>query len=349
MATDSILGLFTSPMQYQQDLQNQALAQGTRLAQLSPLEAGRAMGYAGAAQVGRGLAGAMGAQDPALQMQSMRQSLAQGKDFTSSEGWASYAKELQAQGDFQGAIAAAQKATELQSKIDEKQAQREAQLQIARERNNAMIEAARERGASAREVAQMRIEGQKELRQLAAGMGGGTNDLKRQLLETKIENEREKKTAAAEATIGRLENLIDSTSNVMSAIESAKGKVSGTTAGLAGRFLGWTESATDLERTLDTVKANLGFDRLQQMRNESKTGGALGQVAVKELDRLEASRASLDRAQSPEQLKKNLDNVYEAYSRWKTAAEKALAEKRSSMPTTGMGGAAGNDPLGIRK
>ena len=125
--------------------------------------------------------------------------------------------------------------------------------------------------------------------------------------------------------------------------------MSRTTAGLAGRFLGWTESATDLERTLDTVKANLGFDRLQQMRNESKTGGALGQVAVKELDRLEASRASLDRAQSPEQLKKNLDNVYEAYSRWKAAAEKALAEKRSSMPTTGMGGAAGNDPLGIRK
>jgi hypothetical protein len=113
-------------------------------------------------------------------------------------------------------------------------------------------------------------------------------------------------------------------------------------------LLGWTTSSTDLEETLNTVKANLGFDRLQQMRNESKTGGALGQVAVKELDRLEAARASLNRAQSPEQLKTNLDNVYEAYRRWRDAATKALAEKKSLQP---MGGAnsAGNDPLGIRK
>lgn len=349
MATDSILGLFTDPYQYMQQ-QNQAQdAAAQRFAQLDPMQRAQYGIYKGASQLGGGLAGVMGAQDPALQMQSMRQQLAQGKDFTTSEGWANYAKELQAQGDFQGAVAAAQKATELQSKIDEKQAARDTQLQIARERIMSNMEIARQRGADAKELAQMRIEGQKELRQLAAGMGGGLNDLRRQLLETKIEGEREKRTQASEATVNRLENLIDSTSNVMSAIESAKGKVSGTTAGLAGRFLGWTESATDLERTLDTVKANLGFDRLQQMRNESKTGGALGQVAVKELDRLEASRASLDRAQSPEQLKKNLDNVYEAYSRWKAAAEKALAEKRATMPVTPMGGGAGNDPLGIRK
>ncbi len=64
------------------------------------------------------------------------------------------------------------------------------------------------------------------------------------------------------------------------------------------------------------------------MRNESKTGGALGQVAVKELERLEAARASLNRAQSPEQLKSNLDNVYQAYSNWRTAATRALEEKK---------------------
>ena len=81
MATDSILGLFTSPQQYQQALQTEALGQGIKMAQLSPLEAGRAMGYAGAAQVGRGLVGALGGEDPMLQQLSQRQQLLRGIDF----------------------------------------------------------------------------------------------------------------------------------------------------------------------------------------------------------------------------------------------------------------------------
>ena len=347
MATDSILGLFTDPYQYMQQQGQAQDAAAQRFAQMDPMQRAQYGIYRGAGQLGGAAAGALGVQDPMLQMQSQRQRLAQGKDFTTSEGWANYAKELQQAGDYQGAVAAAQKSTELQSKIDEKQAAREQQLQIARERIQAQLDIAAQRGADAKELQQMRIEGQKELRQLAAGMGSGLTNVRQQLLEEKLASEREKRASAAEATVGRLENLIDSTSNVMTTIEKAKGQVSGTTAGMGGRLLGWTTSATDLEETLNTVKANLGFDRLQQMRNESKTGGALGQVAVKELDRLEAARASLNRAQSPEQLKANLDNVYQAYSRWRDAANKALAEKRTMQP---MGGAStGNDPLGIRK
>jgi hypothetical protein len=348
MATDSILGLFTSPQQYQQALQTEALSQGMKMAQLSPLEAGRAMGYAGAAQIGRGLVGALGGEDPQLKMVSLRNQLAQGKDFTTSEGWTNYAKELQQAGDYQGAVAAAQKSTQLQSQIDEKQAGREQQLQIARERIQAQLDIAAQRGADAKELQQMRIEGQKELRQLAAGMGSGLTNVRQQLLEEKLASEREKRTSASEATMSRLENMVDNANNVISTIKTAKDQVSGTTAGIGGRLLSLTESATDLEENLNSIKANLGFDRLQQMRNESKTGGALGQVAVKELDRLEAARASLNRTQSPEQLKKNLDNVLEAYTNWRNAANKALAEKQSMSPAGG-GGAAGNDPLGIRK
>ena len=148
----------------------------------------------------------------------------------------------------------------------------------------------------------------------------------------KLASEREKRASASEATVSRLENMVDNAENVISTIKTAKEQVSGTTAGLGGRLLSLTESATNLEENLNTIKANLGFDRLQQMRNESKTGGALGQVAVKELDRLEAARASLNRAQGPEQLKKNLDNVLEAYTNWRDAANKALAEKKAKQP-----------------
>jgi hypothetical protein len=312
------------------------------MAQLSPLEAGRAMGYAGAAQVGRGLVGALGGEDPQLKMMSLRNQLAQGKDFTSYEGWTKYTQELQQAGDLQGAAAAAQKATELRSKFEERQADRDARLEAVRVRAESEIQRARERGESQERLKEMEL----AFRAQYANLGGNMNDLKRQILEEKLTSEREKRTSASEATMGRLENMVDNANNVISTIKTAKEQVSGTTAGIGGRLLSLTESATDLEENLNSIKANLGFDRLQQMRNESKTGGALGQVAVKELDRLEAARASLNRTQSPEQLKKNLDNVLEAYTNWRNAANKALAEKQSMRPT---GGAAGNDPLGIRK
>jgi hypothetical protein len=115
MATDSILGLFTSPQQYQQELQNQALAQGAQLARLSPLEAGRAMGYAGAAQLGRGLAGVMGAEDPMLQMASRRQAIMQQVDQTDPNSLAQAAQALNQAGDVQGARALYQAAQQTQA------------------------------------------------------------------------------------------------------------------------------------------------------------------------------------------------------------------------------------------
>lgn len=55
------------------------------------------------------------------------------------------------------------------------------------------------------------------------------------------------------------------------------------------------------------------------MRDASKTGGALGQVAVKELEALQASIASLDRGQSPDTLRRNLEDIKFYYTRWSKA------------------------------
>lgn len=177
MATDSILGLFTSPQQYQQALQTEALGQGMRMAQLSPLEAGRAMGYAGAAQVGRGLVGAMGGTDPALQLQSLRTSVLQGVDPNDPSAIAKAAQSLAQAGDQQGAMQLAQVAlskrdveSQIQGRTEEKQAQREMQMQLARERIQANIDIARERGATQLQIAQMMQEGRSQLAQLAAAL-----------------------------------------------------------------------------------------------------------------------------------------------------------------------------------
>ncbi len=71
--------------------------------------------------------------------------------------------------------------------------------------------------------------------------------------------------------------------------------------------------ATDLAALLSTIQANIGFDRLDRMRQESPTGGALGQVAVKELDFLQATLGSLSQSQSSEQLIANLERLSDQY------------------------------------
>ena len=71
--------------------------------------------------------------------------------------------------------------------------------------------------------------------------------------------------------------------------------------------------ATDVAALLSTIQANIGFDRLDRMRQESPTGGALGQVAVKELDFLQATLGSLSQSQSSKQLIANLERLSDQY------------------------------------
>ena len=44
--------------------------------------------------------------------------------------------------------------------------------------------------------------------------------------------------------------------------------------------------AYDTNAQIETVISSIGFDRLQKMRDESPTGGALGQVSERELSQL---------------------------------------------------------------
>lgn len=96
--------------------------------------------------------------------------------------------------------------------------------------------------------------------------------------------------------------------------ERAKGQANNWTTGLMGQALGGLGGTPqhNLAATLATVKANLGFEELQQMRMESPTGGALGQVAVQEINFLQSVLGVLEQSQSAEQLKENLDYVIRA-------------------------------------
>ena len=61
-------------------------------------------------------------------------------------------------------------------------------------------------------------------------------------------------------------------------------------------------SARELENLLTTIKANLGFEELQAMRESSPTGGALGAVSDRETQYLQGVQATLDQATSPDTL-----------------------------------------------
>lgn len=66
-------------------------------------------------------------------------------------------------------------------------------------------------------------------------------------------------------------------------------------------------AARDMAANLDTLQAAAGFEKLQEMRNNSPTGGALGSVTERELALLQATWGSLQQSQSQEQFEKNLD------------------------------------------
>lgn len=137
---------------------------------------------------------------------------------------------------------------------------------------------------------------------------------------TKDDLERQKET---EAAANRLNAEINRASVILNATNQVVPKVDAFTAGLGGTALNkipGTE-AKDVASVIDTIKANIGFEQLQAMRNASPTGGALGQVAVKELEFLQASLGNLSTAQSPEQLKKTLAEVQRHYQRWQMAAQ----------------------------
>jgi len=142
---------------------------------------------------------------------------------------------------------------------------------------------------------------------------GGPAD--RRNTEAGIREQRSRDAAIAQAdrVIGKVDQAMDSTGLF--------------SAGPAARVLNLPGTpARDLQATLDTIKANLGFAELQAMRDASPTGGALGAIAVQELIALQATVASLEQTQSPEQLKKSLGQIRGHYMRWKDVVNRARQE-----------------------
>lgn len=183
---------------------------------------------------------------------------------------------------------------------------------------------------SANAIAQQREnrmgEYQKELidiKERLAALAEKTGEVKQIAAEQKIAKDTEKQEGIKAAAVKQADRVIGK-------VDEAVSLVGGKSAGFGALLKKIpATNAKALDSTLKTIKANLGFAELQEMRRNSPTGGALGQVAVQELEALQATVSALDQDQDPELLKKNLLQVKTHYENWKKAVEGSEGEQLS--------------------
>jgi hypothetical protein len=99
--------------------------------------------------------------------------------------------------------------------------------------------------------------------------------------------------------------------------------------------MGLNQEAVDVKRKLETLQSVVSFDRLQQMREASPTGGALGAVSERELALLQSSMGALSNDMSEEELMKTLDFIDGVMSKF-AAYPQGAQETQPSMPQNGM-------------
>jgi hypothetical protein len=181
--------------------------------------------------------------------------------------------------------------------------------------------AAREENAGFR---QQMLEQNAGMKQQALQLAQSSQALQKLSIEDRLYDRKLSREKDVEAKQKRLGIAEEKAATVMNTIDSALDKTGFFTTGLTGAISAIPGSKSyTLRKDIDTIKANIGFDELQAMRESSPTGGALGQVAVQELNSLQSTLGSLDPNQDEATLRTNLNNIYKHYSNWKDAVQKA--------------------------
>jgi hypothetical protein len=115
MATSEILGLFTTPEQYQLAQQQAQQAQAIQYANLDPMARANYGTFRAGQKLGGAIGGALGGEDPQLKMISMRQQLASQLDDTNPNSYMMVAEQARRANDPQFAMAVADAYRQLQT------------------------------------------------------------------------------------------------------------------------------------------------------------------------------------------------------------------------------------------
>lgn len=271
--------------------------------------------------------------------QTLKAELAKLPKTATSEDVLSVAKRF---GDPASVIEFAQK--DIQAKAEAK-----AKLELEREKAATKQEIERDKLEQRRREQEDRI----ELKRLMAAQTKATTDLQRQNLaaqvaerEARLDERKQKQEAQERALKIKQDFMGRQVSKMLDDVKDAKDVVNEFSTGTGSNLLSalsWTD-ANKLANRLAAIKANIGFDKLQAMREASPTGGALGQVAVQELVALQNSIASLEQNQRPSELKRNLEKIETHYRNLQRIYSGDITEESVNQA----GGAMSDDPLGLR-
>ena len=289
MATDPTMGLFTTPEQYQEQQRQALYQQAVQEAQLDPYARARVnlqTGVQGLAQVG---ANALGAQDPQLQLMSIRKQVLQGLDPNDSASMTKAAQALAQAGDQAGAMQLAQRALEVRNvesqisgRTEEKQAQRALQLQMAQEKNQTAKEIAAERNALMAQIAQMN-----------SALRGANSDVQRQLIETRIQDLQskadEKQATLQSQAQGRIA-AFDSALDTLATVASHPGKkdvVGAVTGGVRAMIPG--TDAAGFKAQLETFKAQTFIPMVSTLKGMGALSDAEGKKLTAAVGALDTS------------------------------------------------------------
>lgn len=154
-----------------------------------------------------------------------------------------------------------------------------------------------------------------------------------------LEKEAEAGASRAEGTVTTSKVVLDEIGRLRGMIKNEKlvQPITGITGEVASKIPGsMRRSAQGL---VDTIRANIGFDRLAQMRAESPTGGALGNITEQELAYLQSVLGTINLDQNPKTLLENLDRLEKLYQGiLKKAAAYPNAAKYGFVSPTTAGG-----------
>lgn len=166
----------------------------------------------------------------------------------------------------------------------------------------------------------------------AEGMARGLQPRKIEGIEspeqTKQAELQRKQMSGKQATLDTANVVTESVSEATKILNKPFSATSGLTGSIASMFS--RPDRVALEGYIDTLKANLSFEALKQMKEASPTGGALGSITENELRLLGSTVASLDPRQPADVLKKNLQKVNERYTKIKQAIEKDLGGRQGA-------------------
>jgi hypothetical protein len=147
-----------------------------------------------------------------------------------------------------------------------------------------------------------------------------------------------KGASAAESAVTASTIVLDDVKALRNAIKKQKvvDPVTGITGEVASSVAGSARKSA--EGLVRTIQANIGFDRLNQMRAESPTGGALGNITEQELKFLQSVLGSIDLNQKDADIIRNLDRLEKIYN--------GILKKAAAYPNASKFGFSGGVPAG---